>query len=108
MSLAEPPIRVEPSLIYLDATGKPRIVGTGIKVRIVAEWFNAGHTPEQMKEAWPHAPLAGIYSAIAYYLDHKQAMDDEIAHLKQFADEVEAVAEETPGRKKLREMGLRP
>jgi uncharacterized protein (DUF433 family) len=108
MSVADPPIRVEPSLIYLDTTGKPRIVGTGIKVRIVAEWFNAGHTPEQLKAAWPHAPLAGIYSAIAYYLDHKRAIDEEIAHLKTFGEALGADAEETPGRKKLRDMGLRP
>ena len=60
-----------------------------------------------MKEAWPHAPLAGIYSAVAYYLDHKDAIDEEIASLRMVADELEANAEETPGRKKLRNMGLK-
>ena len=108
MSVADPPARVEPSLIYLDAQGKPRIVGTGIKVRIVAEWFRAGRTPEQMKEAWAHVPLAGIYSAIAYYLDHQAAIDAEIAELQRFADELRASAEESPGRRKLRDLGLRP
>lgn len=95
-------------MVYLDSTGKPRIVGTGIKVRMVAEWFNDGQTPEQMKEAWEHASLAGIYSAIAYYLDHKAAIDAEIEELRKFVRELEATAAETPGRKKLRDLGLRP
>lgn len=81
-------------------------MGTGIKVRIVAEWFSAGHTPDPMHEAWPHVALPGIYPAIAYYLDHKQAIDDEIAALQKFADQQES--EETPGRRKLRDRGLRP
>lgn len=41
---------------------------------IVLKW-RAGDRPEQLHEGFPSVPLAAIYGAIAYYLEHQQELD---------------------------------
>jgi uncharacterized protein (DUF433 family) len=41
---------------------------------IILKW-RAGDRPEQLHEGFPSVPLAAIYGAIAYYLEHQQELD---------------------------------
>ncbi len=56
------------------------MVGTRVAVRHVAAFLRAGHTAEEIiKTALPHIPPAAIYEAIAYYYDHQEEIEAELA-----------------------------
>lgn len=61
--------------------GEPRIDGHRIRVRdIVLARDRAGHSPEEIaSEVYPQLTLSQVYSALAYFEDHR--------------DEIEAAAE---------------
>jgi len=59
--------------------GEPVIRGTRFPVRSVVEYvLHDGMTPEEMVRSWPHLSLAKVYDSIAYYYDHKTAIDRDI------------------------------
>jgi len=92
---------------YIEITpdGHARIRGTGFKVRILAEEHLSGANPGELLEWHPHLTLGQIYGALAYYYDHQQQFDNEIAQLNRFAEEMFAKQGESLPTKKLREMG---
>jgi uncharacterized protein (DUF433 family) len=58
--------------------GAPRIDGTRISVDwIVGQMLYAGLSIEEMLDEYAHIPLspAQIYSALAYYYDHRDQID---------------------------------
>ncbi len=57
--------------------GEPVIKGTRIPVRIIAECWRGGMSPEEIRGAYPHLGLAQIFDALSYAEDH----DVEIARL---------------------------
>ena len=66
--------------------GKPRIAGTRITVAdIVLMHRRLGHALEEIAGTYD-LPIAGVYSAMAYYYDHKDEIDHSL-------DEEEALAE---------------
>jgi uncharacterized protein (DUF433 family) len=93
------------SHVEISPDGHARIRGTGFKVRILAEEYLDGATPAQLLEWHPQLSLAQIHSALAYYYDHQQAFDNEIAELRRFAEETYANRGESLFLRKLREMG---
>ena len=67
-----------------------------------------GLTPEEVHEELPHLSMAEIHAALSYYYDHKDEVDRAVVERRAYIAQMRAAAEETPGRKKLRELGLRP
>ena len=68
--------------IEVRADGKPRIAGTGFKVRVLVEEYLArGVEAIELQRSHPQLTLAQIYSALAYYHDHREEIDREIADL---------------------------
>ena len=60
--------------------GKPRIAGSRIQVKHLAIMHERqGMTPEEIVSEFPHLTLADVYAALAYYHDHREAMNAEIA-----------------------------
>ncbi len=60
--------------------GKPRIAGTRIRVKDVVIWHDCqGMTAAEIVSKWPHLTLASIYAALAYYHDHREELNAEIA-----------------------------
>lgn len=51
--------------------GEPVIEGTRISVRLIAEYYKAGKTVEEILRDYPHLPAAAVYDAISYYIDHQ-------------------------------------
>src|SRR5574341_1404128 len=91
--------------IVRDPQGKPRIAGSGIKVRVMVEWIQAGMTPEEIAPQHDLA-LGQIHAALSYYTDHQAEMDREIADLRALSDEVarsattmDALRKRTEGRR---------
>ena len=61
--------------VVLDETGVARIDGTRYKVvHLVAERLAYGWSAEQLGVEHPDLTLGQIYSALAYYADHTQAL----------------------------------
>jgi uncharacterized protein (DUF433 family) len=92
--------------IEIREDGKPRIAGTGFKVRVlVEEYLVRGVEAIELQRSHPHLSLAQIYSALAYYHDHKEEIDREIAELREFSEKFRQEQGEPRLVKKLREMG---
>lgn len=60
--------------IVNDGSGKARIQGVGVAVRMIAELHNLGWTVEQLTEHYELTP-AQVYAALSFYYDHKADMD---------------------------------
>jgi len=82
--------RALPSYIVFDEQGRPWIEGTGRKVIEVAIDTRAGMSADQIHEAHPDLPLARIHAALTYYFDHQSELDDEIARIEAYVEEVKA------------------
>ena len=71
--------------IALDRKGTPFIAGTTMKVvELIIEKLAHGWSPEELHFQHPYLTLGKIYSALAYYADHKAELEKDIeARLKQ-------------------------
>ena len=65
--------------------GRPRIAGTGVRVRRIVSWYQLGLTPEEITREIPHLTLAQVYAALAYYHANRQEIETDLA-----AEEAEA------------------
>ena len=82
--------------VTVDEKGTARSGLTRLKVRhIVAERLANGWSPEEV--AWQHEglTLAQVYSALAYYEDHRAEIDAEIARDVEFAGAAKVAQGET-------------
>lgn len=57
--------------------GKPRIAGTRIRVSQIVLLTEQGESPDEIVAAYPHLSLAGVYAALAFYHDNREAIDEE-------------------------------
>ncbi len=94
------------SHVELRQGGKPYIAGTGLKVRgLVEEYLATGSDAHELQRSHPELTLGQIYSALAYYYDHKDEIDNEIAALRAFAEQYRSELGEPRLAQKLRSMG---
>jgi uncharacterized protein (DUF433 family) len=95
--------------IERDARGEPIIVGTRIKVRLIAlDEMAHGWTAEEIQQHHPDLTLGQVHSALAFYHDHKEEMDRDIAERHERVETLRAAQRALPGKRKLRERGLLP
>ncbi len=66
------------------------IAGTRISLDSVVYSFERGNSPEAIQKEYPLLKLPQIYGAIAFYLDHKEAVDGYLEE-KQRAFEASAI-----------------
>src|SRR5215475_10241852 len=60
--------------------GKPRIAGHRIRVQDVAVWReNLGYSVEEIIAHYPQLTLAEVHAALAYYYDHRDEIQHDIA-----------------------------
>jgi uncharacterized protein (DUF433 family) len=96
------------SHITIDEKGVARIDGTRMKVIHVAEELMvSGATPAEMLMHWPHLTLSQIHAALAYYYDHKAEIDAQIERERNEFEQILAKQDESPLRKKIRDMDAR-
>lgn len=75
--------------IQLQGNKVPIIAGTTMKVvELVTSHITYGWSPEELHFQYPHIPLSKIYSALAYYWDHKQELDEDIQRRLDFAEQM--------------------
>jgi uncharacterized protein (DUF433 family) len=71
-----------------DADGVPLIAGTTMKVvELVTAQVAHGWSPEELHFQFPHLSLGQIHAALAYYWDHKGALDADIDRRARYAEQ---------------------
>jgi len=71
--------------------GKPCVADTRIRVWDIHVWHDLqGQSPEEMVALYPQLTVADIYAALAYYLDHQKAIDQQAADDRTAAGQLEA------------------
>ncbi len=89
--------------IVLDARGVPRITGTTMKVvELVTAQTAYGWSPEELHFQFPHLSLGQIHSALAYYWDHRDELERDIASRLAAVDRQQLQAPLTPLQTRLR------
>jgi uncharacterized protein (DUF433 family) len=62
--------------------GKPVIEGSRVAVQDIVEYFGIYHDVARIQRALPDLSISEIYSALAYYHDHKKEIDCAIEQSK--------------------------
>lgn len=71
--------------------GKPHILGHRIKVEHVVVWHERmGMSPTEIVVSHPTISLSDVHAALAYYYDHRDEIDADIADEEKLAAEIEA------------------
>ena len=93
--------------VVLDEAEVPIVAGTNMKViELVLEKTAYGWSPEELHFQHPYLSLGQIYSALAYYWDHKEALDRDIEERLKRANQIQKETERTPLEDRLRSKGL--
>jgi uncharacterized protein (DUF433 family) len=93
--------------VVLNDEGYPMIAGTTMKVvELVLEKKAHGWSPEELHFQHPYLSLGQIHSALAYYWDNKDEIDQDIEQRLASVDKLQQSLEPTPLRQKLEEKGL--
>jgi uncharacterized protein (DUF433 family) len=58
---------------------RPKIAGTGVTVKRIANSYNQGESPEEIVADLPHLTLAQVMAALTYYFANKEEVDADIA-----------------------------
>jgi len=71
--------------------GKPCVAGTRIRVWDIHVWHDLrGQSPEEIVVLYPQLTIADVHAAIAYYLDHREAIDRQADEDRSIVDQIEA------------------
>src|SRR5436309_13898755 len=71
--------------------GRPRIDGHRITVEDVAIWHERmGMSPDEVVSAYPSLTLSDVHAALAYYYEHRDRIDADIAEAESFVQEMKA------------------
>ena len=69
--------------------GRPCIAGTRIRVQDIYVWHELqGQSPEEIVTDFKQLTLADVHAALAYYHDHREAIEAEVAAERAEADQL--------------------
>lgn len=95
--------------IELNENNVPIVAGTTMKVvELVTSHLVYGWSPEELHFQYPHVALSKIYSALAYYWDHKADIDADMQRRLEFAERSRQEADPSPIVAKLQAKRLLP
>jgi uncharacterized protein (DUF433 family) len=94
MSLADAPVEIGAFIARKPGikNGSPHIAGTGILVRTIARWNQAGVSPEEIAAKYHSLRLEQVHAALAYYYANRREIDRELDQLEREADKLQAEA----------------
>ena len=70
--------------------GKPRVVGTRIRVQNIVFWTEQGRSPDQIIADYPQLTHGDVYAALTYYHDNRALIDQHIREADQLVDKMMA------------------
>jgi uncharacterized protein (DUF433 family) len=85
-----PPIRE-------DAAGAVRVGDSRVLLELVIRAFQDGATPEAIVQRYSTLLLSDVYSVIAYYLRHRNVVEEYLARREEQADNVRQAIESRQG-----------
>ena len=85
-----PPLRV-------DESGSIRIGSTRVLLELVIDEYQRGASPELIVEAYSTLALSDVYAVVAYYLRHRDEVDQYLADCERQATELWQRIERTQG-----------
>jgi len=93
--------------VVLNKAQVPVIFGTTMKViELALAHLAYGWSPEELHFQFPHLTLGQIYSALAYYWDHREELDQEIENRLSSVEQFRRSMGESPLEANLRAKGL--
>ncbi|MCW6038298.1 DUF433 domain-containing protein [Spirulina subsalsa FACHB-351] len=93
--------------IEIDENNVPYISGTTMKViELISGHLAFGWSPEEIKFQHPYLTMSQIYSALAYYWDHKKELDNDLQKRSKKVEKIRQKIGETSLSRKLRNQGL--
>ena len=81
-----PTIHTDPTPLGVDEHGVVRVGNSQVLLDVVIREFNNGAEPESIAHGFPTLNLADVYAVIAYYLRHRQEIDEYLATRRQEAE----------------------
>ena|SRR5438445_800334 len=90
-------IHTDPGPLRVDEHDVVRVGGSQVLLDIVIREFNNGAEPETIAHGYPTLDLADVYGAIAYYLRHREEVDDYLDTRRQEAEKLRQEIEATQG-----------
>ena len=92
--------------IVLDEAGTALIAGTTMKVvELVNEQSVHGWSPEELHFQHPYLSLGQIHSALAFYWDHRDALDQDMAGRRARVQDLRRNAPSVPPITRLKRQG---
>lgn len=79
---------IEPVPLRQDEHGDIRVGDTHVLLELVVHAFEDGATAETIVQMYPTLMLPDVYSVIAYYLRHRQEVEEYLRGREQRAEEV--------------------
>ena len=93
--------------VGLNKAKVPVILGSTMKlVELVLAHLAYGWSPEELHFQFPHLNMGQIYSALAYYWDHREELDADIENRLTSIDHYQDSFGESPLVAKLKDKGL--
>lgn len=93
--------------IVLNEAQVPMVAGTTMKVvELVVEQQAYGWSPEELQFQHPYLTLGQIYSALAYYWDHQDELDQDIERRLEQVDHLQGKSGPTALVARLKAKGL--
>ena len=80
--------KTEPVPLREDADGVIKVGGTRVTLDTVLTAYREGSTPEQIAQDYSSLEVADIYGAIAYYLHHRDEVEEYLERRRQTAEAV--------------------
>jgi uncharacterized protein (DUF433 family) len=75
-SFMTPTIEAEPVPLRADERGALRVGDSRVTLDVLINEYEEGADPEGIVNSFPTLRLADVYAVIAYYLRHKETVDD--------------------------------
>ena len=82
--------------LVVTEQGTIRIKGSRVSLDSIVHHFKLGATAEQIVQSFPSLSLGDIYSSIAYYLTHRQEIEEYMEQQGTAADALQEELESNP------------
>jgi len=76
-----------------DKHGKIRVGDTRVLLELVIHAFQQGETAEGIVDSYPTLNLPDVYAVLAYYLTHRDDVDDYVRQADETANRIQREAE---------------
>lgn len=81
-------METEPVPLREDSEGVIRVGGTRVTLDTILTAYMKGSTPEQIAQDYSSLATADIYAAIAYYLRHREEVEEYLLRRRELSDAV--------------------